>query len=335
MKLLLVTQKVDIDDPILGFFHRWIKEFAKHAESVTVICLYEGAHNLPENVKVLSLGKEGGVSRLTYILRFYKYIWSNRKEYDSIFVHMNQEYVLLGGLLWRLLGKKIMLWRNHAKGSVLTQLAILFSHKVFCTSSESFTARFKKTTLMPVGIDTNFFKPDSSIQKKPNSILFLGRISPVKNVDIFVEALKGLRYKKIEFYVTIAGGSSNRDAEYEKMIRGRVSEYNLDDKVKFTGFVSKVEALKLYKEHALYVNLTPPGSMDKTIFEAMAAGLDIVASNDDLSSIIGENLVDKNDGQNVAIKMESALLKKKNSFRKYVVKEHGIEYLVKSIIMNS
>ena len=72
MKLLILTQKVDKNDDVLGFFHGWILEFAKNYEKVTVICLYEGKHDLPENVKVLSLGKERGVSKLKYILNFYK-----------------------------------------------------------------------------------------------------------------------------------------------------------------------------------------------------------------------------------------------------------------------
>jgi len=42
MKLLIVTQKVDINDDVLGFFHDWIKEFAKNCEKVTVICLGKG-----------------------------------------------------------------------------------------------------------------------------------------------------------------------------------------------------------------------------------------------------------------------------------------------------
>ena len=47
MKLLIITQKVNKIDPILGFFHGWIIEFAKHFESITVICLEKGEYNLP------------------------------------------------------------------------------------------------------------------------------------------------------------------------------------------------------------------------------------------------------------------------------------------------
>jgi len=58
MKLLIVTQKVDIQDDNLGFFHRWIEGFAEHYESIVVICLQKREFNLPANVRVLSLGKE-------------------------------------------------------------------------------------------------------------------------------------------------------------------------------------------------------------------------------------------------------------------------------------
>lgn len=309
MRLLILTQKVDINDPILGFFHRWIEEFVKHCERMTVIALGVGEYDLPKNVNVFTLGKEQGVSRFRYVYNFYRLIWRERKNYDAVFVHMNQEYVLLGGLLWKLLGKKVTMWRNHAKGSLATRAAVLFSDKVFCTSPHSFTAQFRKTKIMPVGVDTNFFKADSSVSKKLNSILFLGRISSVKNVHIFVEALKDLRDKEIKFSATIAGGpSSKEDIEYETMIRDKVTEYGLEKQVLFVGAVSQFEALRLYREHALYVNLTPSGSMDKTIFEAMACESLVLVYNDSLKSdIIGIFLVNQIDERNISSKLRNLL----------------------------
>jgi len=73
MKLLICTQMIDKNDPILGFFHRWVEEFAKHFEHIHVICLKEGQHTLPQNVTVHSLGKEGGESRIKYVIRFYRF----------------------------------------------------------------------------------------------------------------------------------------------------------------------------------------------------------------------------------------------------------------------
>jgi len=144
MNLLILTQKVDKNDDLLGFFHGWILEFAKQYEHVIVVCLQKGEYELPENVDVLSLGKERGTSRVRYILNFFKYIIQTYKRYDSVFVHMNQEYILLGGLLWKVMKKKVFFWRNHPKGTFLTNIAVFFSNKVFYTSPFSYTARFKK-----------------------------------------------------------------------------------------------------------------------------------------------------------------------------------------------
>jgi hypothetical protein len=58
MKLLIVTQRVDRRDPILGFFHRWIMEFAGQCEQVIAIGQAKGSFDLPGNVIVVCLGKE-------------------------------------------------------------------------------------------------------------------------------------------------------------------------------------------------------------------------------------------------------------------------------------
>jgi len=332
MRLLIVTQKVDKNDPILGFFHRWIEEFAKNCDSIIVICLEMGEYSLPENVRVLSLGKERNnfqfkiFKRIKYVFIFYHLVFTLRKQYDSVFVHMNQEYILLAGDIWRLLGKKVYLWRNHAKGGMLTRIAVMMSSKVFYTSPQSFTAQFAKSVMMPVGIDTDFFKPDPSVEKIPNSILFLGRIAPVKNVLEFVEAINVLSKQGNDFKVTIAGSALPKDKEYEKQVHDKVEEYGLGDKVDFVGAVTQDGALDLYRRHEIYVNLTPSGSMDKTIFEAMSCGLIPVVSNEDLMLSINEELIT---GQDVSKSIEYAFEHKVDlDFRNYVVNNHGLGELV-------
>lgn len=325
MRLLIITQKADKNDPVLGFFHRWIEEFSKRYEKVSVICLEEGETSLPSNVRVYSLGKEEknfqfsifGFDRLTilrnsrdnfqklkYLWRFYKYIWALRKDYDAVFVHMNQEYVLLGAKHWFFMGKPVYLWRNHAQGSFLTRLAMMLSKKVFCTSPESFTARFKKTKLMPAGIDTDFFMPDPQIERLPNSILFLGRISPVKRVLEFIEWYKGLS----ESYVaTIAGGPVKGDEAYADEVR-RLAPLS----IKFTGPVTQEGALRLYQSHEKYVNMTPAGSLDKTILEAASCGCEIICDNPFLKEKLAGKLG--------------------NEARRYVVENHSLSLLMEKIL---
>jgi len=291
MKLLITTQKIDIDDPILGFFHRWIEEFAKQFEFVTVICLERGNYNLPANVKVLSLGKEHRHSRLEYLFNFYRCIWRERRNYDAVLVHMNQEYILLSGLFWILNGKKVFMWRNHHAGNFLTDLASLFCSKVFCTSKYSYTAKYKKTVLMPVGVDTEIFNSQFPIPKVQNSILFLGRIAPSKNVHIFVEVLGLLKKKGLNFSASIYGNASPKEAVYFERLKLRARELGLENALKFYAGIPNHKTPAIYNQYEIFVNLSSSGMYDKTIFEAMACGCLTLASNDNLWGQIDDRLI--------------------------------------------
>lgn len=287
MRLLVCTQKVDTNDPILGFFHRWIEEFAHKYELVTVIALGVGTYALPTNVRVFSLGKEKRASRLQYVFTFYRLVWRERRNYDAVFVHMNQEYVLLAGVLWRLLHKKVMLWRNHAKGNLFTRFAVLVSNKVFYTSPQSYTAQFKKSVRMPVGIDTNFFKPDPNVKRIPNSVLFLGRVSPVKKVLEFIDWVKENGYT-----ATIAGPILSEDKEYGEKVKLHIThsldmggQANDEAQIKYVGSVNQEEARRLYQTHEMYANFTPAGSLDKTIIEAFVCGCKLEVRNPGVGDI--------------------------------------------------
>mgnify|MGYP001569677115 FL=1 len=120
MRLLILTQKINKSDPILGFFHNWVLKLSEKFESIIVVCLQKGEYDLPSNVKVFSLGKEEGRSKLKYIFKFFHLCFFSSFKYDAVFVHMNQEYVLLGGLFWKILNKKVFMWERIRKSSIIT-----------------------------------------------------------------------------------------------------------------------------------------------------------------------------------------------------------------------
>lgn len=283
MRLLILTQTVDRTDPVLGFFHQWIVELSTSFETIIVICLKEGEHSLPANVQVYSLGKEGGPSRLKYITRFYRYIWCLRKEYDAVFVHMNQEYVVLGGLLWRLLNKHIYLWRNYHGGTVATDIAIALSTKVFCTSIHSYTAGHPKTVLMPVGVDTAQFSPDLHVQRIPNSILFLSGMWPSKRPEVLLAALVILRKHNSNFTADLYGSPLPETEEYYQSLKEQVSDAGMNDVVTFHPGVANALARDIYRAHEIFVNCSPSGMFDKTIFEAAASECLVIASSRDFA----------------------------------------------------
>lgn len=332
MKLLIVTQKVNKDDPILGFFHRWIIEFAKHCESVVVICLEKGVYDLPANVKVLSLGKENGVSRLEYLRRFYSYIWKERRNYDVVFVHMNPIYVILGGFLWKILGKKVSLWYTHKNVDWKLRIAEKLVHKIFTASKESFRLVSKKVQVMGHGIDVDVFAPSSAsdINRQNNQIVSVGRISSTKNQLSMIKGFEILKSLGYNGNLSIVGGPITADdIKYYKDLKEYVRSNDLQDFVNFKGPISPDGVVDIYRQADVFINLSSTGSMDKAVLEAMACNLKVITSNEAFKNILpSENLTDGT-SQDIATKINIISKRPIDShWRDYVISNHSLSSLI-------
>src|SRR3989344_63543 len=308
-RLLFITQKMDKDDDLLGVYHQWVAKLAEKVEKISVSCLYRGRLELPANVNVFSLGKENGASRLKYLFNFYRYLWRLRHEYDKVFVHMNPEYVILGAKFWKLLGKKIFLWYYHPLGGLRARLAICLSDLVFHTSSLAFAAHYKKARKMPVGIDTDLFHRLPAISKKPNSILYIGRISPIKKLEVLLDAAKILSAKNLNFSITITGEPSKpSEIAYAEKIKNRAQSLLAQGRIEFIKSLPNYQTPELYNHHELSVNMTPSGSFDKTIIESMACETPVIASNKSLRDVLPKELIfEEENAKELADKIEAFL----------------------------
>ncbi len=307
MKLLVITQAVDRKDPVLGFFHSWLLEFANKFDSVEVICLKVGDYDLPKNVRIYSLGKENKKSKLSYIFTFYKYLLSLNGLYDKVFVHMNEEYIILAGLYWKLKNISVYFWRNHPRGSLLTRLSVMLSKKVFCTSTESFTARFKKTKVMPVGVDTELFFPVPGIIKKKYSVCMVGRVSPIKNIFLALESMSLLVKEGIQVSLTVIGSPTDSDQDYFSSLKNYVAENKLTNVVSFLSSVEQSKLPEIYSSYEICLNLTETGSFDKTIAEAASCGTIPLVSNSSLSNLLPQECITRDNKDNIAKSIKNLL----------------------------
>jgi len=345
MRILILTQAVDTKHPVLSFFHRWIEEFAKHCESVIVICLYKGKHHLPKNVRVLSLGKEKGVSRLKYLKRFYKYIWKERRNYDSVFVHMNQIYVLLGGLLWRLLGKRVALWYAHGSIPFSLLLSIPLSHLVFTSTKYGFRFKTRKLMIVGQGIDIDQFpyvERDSDVISR---FMTVGRISPVKNLEILIDTVALLHSRDVSCTLDIIGdaqGASGR--EYKLQLIERIRGRDIENAVTWHGAYPHVDIPRVISEHDLFLHASKTGSLDKTVLEAFAVGTIPVTCDPTLSEELPEEIrslcIAKHDNldsyvravMNIRSLSGIELERLRKMGRRYVEDNHSIESLITKIL---
>lgn len=343
MKLLILTQVMDKKDSSLGFFQRWVEVLAPNFSHIDVVCLKKGDYRAPENVAVYSLGKEYFKEsnlwrRVLYVVRFYRLVWNLRKNYDMVFVHMNQEYVLLGGILWKILGKKIFMWRNHYAGSFLTNIAVFFCDKVFCTSKFSYTARFKKTVLMPVGVDEQSIHLEEAINRIPRSILFLGRLDISKRPDLLLDALGALAARGVDFTATFVGGASELGSSYEAMLHAKAEALKISDRVVFVGAVPNTETYRYYRSHEIFVNCSKSGMFDKTIFKAVASGCLVLATSRDFGNLVGDDFIfTENDVTSLTEKLEEYLSKDEKSTAEArvllgkIIKQHSLPVLATRI----
>lgn len=341
MRLLIITQKVDINDDNLGSFHRWILEFAKHYEFITVIALQVGEYNLPENVKVLSLGKEKSgekpfFARLKYIFNFYKYIYQERKNYDAVFVHMNPIYVVLGGCFWRLWNKKIGLWYTHKSVDMKLRIAEKLTNRIFTASEKSFRLKSKKVYIVGHGIDIEQFenqKYENNTDKKIK-ILHIGRISRAKNIHLFVEIAEILKQKGASFQISIVGDAvMEKDKKYLGEIRKTIKNKNLENYFNFIGPVSHTGTTKFYKTNDIFINLSDTGSLDKAALEAMVSGIQVLISNEAFADILPDENKTTKDPERIAKDIERiANIEPNRALRDYVLREHNLVNLILAIV---
>lgn len=116
-------------------------------------------------------------------------------------------------------------------------------------------------------------------------VLFVGRLSRAKNVDVLLSALGRLRTEGVLFTATIAG----EGPELAELKRFSV-DLGLSDCVEFAGGISSDQIVDLLSRSGILVLASQTEGWPKAIVEAMAFGLVVIGSDVGLiPEILGEN----------------------------------------------
>ncbi len=344
MKLLICTQAVDQRDPVLGFFHRWLVAFAKHCDSVLVLCLREGLHQLPANVRVLSLGKEKGKSRIKHLRRFIYYVVRNVFQYDSVFVHMNPEYVLMGRWLWKMMRKRTVLWYTHKSVTLKLRLASRMADAICTASPESFRLKRRNVIVTGHGIDTEVFAVPRAKTVDFLRIVTVGRISRSKGTHIMLETAALLPRNGVPYRLTIVGAPVTRDDEryYDELLQ-QIEILHLQEFVGFAGPKDSSEIPAILAKSDVFLHASDTGSLDKAMLEAMAAGCIVLSSSDAAETILGAGhdslFIQRNDPGSFAVALqyvyqmgEDRRAEIGERLRREVVEHHSLDTLIEKLV---
>lgn len=337
MKLLIVTQAVDSADPILGFFHRWIEEFAKHADEVAVIANRVGEHRLPQNVKVYSLGKERGAGRIARYIRFFRYTLYAIRQADAVFVHMIPSWVLLLYPIAFLLRKPIYLWYTHKSATLSLRLATWWCvRKVFTASEESFRLKTSKKVIIGHGIDTNFFLPGVFTHDPQRlKLLAIGRLSPAKDFRFIVDVLDIVRTLfPQQVTLTIVGAPATAsDKQYAEDLRVYIAQKGLSAFIDFVGTKRYDELPRTYQSHDVFLHASETGSIDKVVIEAMACAVPVVTTSEAFRGILPEKYYSQKDTRVFAEKVTAFRDGARDpALRDIVVKNHNLVQTIRRIV---
>ncbi len=151
---------------------------------------------------------------------------------------------------------------------------------------------FLNTAVWERGIENNLFSPefkDDNFKKSLNAegkllFLYVGRVSPEKDLDIFLETADRLNkkyYDKIHFAI-VGDGPSLKELK-EKA----------PSNVSFTGFLTGKELAKAYASSDVFLFTSPTETLGFVVLEAMASGLALVSCN---SGGVSDNLIDGYNG---------------------------------------
>lgn len=157
---------------------------------------------------------------------------------------------------------------------------IIVSNPFLINNSEFLSDYKSKCVVIPIGIDLEWAKKNENEYSGSNGdkkneedvkILFVGRLVIYKGVNILIEAMKYLDYGTL----TIIGSGP-----LEKYLKNKISQLNLESRVKIIPEVSETKLHEFYKSCDIFVlpSINKTEAYGIVQIEAMACGKPIVCT---------------------------------------------------------
>ena len=155
--------------------------------------------------------------------------------------------------------KKVM-----QKAINVSDLLLFISKAVEKTFAENFKIENKNKAIIYNGINNTFF--DNVLEERKMNIIYVGRLTKVKGIDILLKAFKKVYNKNINIITTIVGDGEERQ-NLEKM----TSELGIQNNVQFVGRQANVKEWLDKNSIFIYPSIWEEG-FGISVAEAMARG---------------------------------------------------------------
>lgn len=288
MHWIMITRKLDPDDDRTGFVMRWVETLASRLDHLDVICQETANPDMPENVRIYSMGKEAGKSRLEQSWRLTQYLRHLVPQADGVFCHMIPRYAIFAAPWTRLYRKPLLFWYTHRSLSRELKLAHAAATQVLTASPGSFPLSSEKVHVVGHGIETTLFSLAEK-EASPPAVIHVARLSRIKGQDRLLRALAQVARRSDigPFQVQIVGGVVESEPDYGAQLDSMARDLSPALPVTLTGPLSRPALAAVIEDSAIAVNLSPPGLFDKAALESMLVGKPTLVMNTDFLPVLG------------------------------------------------
>jgi glycosyltransferase involved in cell wall biosynthesis len=267
------------------------------------------------------------------------WLWKLHSHYhfDRCFVHMNFEWALWFAPFFKIKKIPVIVWYAHGSVTKLLKKTLPYTDKILTSTKEGFRINSDKVVIIGQSIDTELFPLHLAVSSS-GKIIYVGRISPVKNIERLIEIMEILVIKRNQqqFSLTIIGlPLTQTDRKYYEDLKMNVRQKGLESFIRFQGQVSNNKIPEYYSDTFLHLSCSNTGSMDKTLMEALACGCPVLTTNIALFDIIEEKYKIKSmDSHEVADQVmkiyDEQLTIDRNKIRSIVINGHSYDqYIIK------
>ncbi|MFA5129315.1 MAG: glycosyltransferase [Patescibacteria group bacterium] len=285
MRLLIITQSVDDQHPVLGFFVEWIKAFRADSriDSVDVISFDNASMEIPG----CTIHRINEASKFRRVMAFRQTI--SRLQTDVVFVHMTPIWLLAGSDIWKRQKAKMSLWYTHGSNSWPLRWAVRRSNVTFTATAKAFPFASPKVAAIGHAIPPSF----SSVVRRPSidgTIRFLSvaRMMPRKRIVETVEFFSRIHHIEPRSSLDLVGPTLGSD-EYALNVKKRIADLELQDAIRIITDFRIADMPDAYASHDAFLHLSETGSLDKVVLEALASGCAVFSTNPATRDALGDS----------------------------------------------
>lgn len=275
-----MCKAVDEDSPTVATQVRWIRSLASKPDvsHVRVLTTRHGRADLPPNVTVATFGSRGWPRTIVRFLAQAARL--RRTDVDFFFVAQGGPYPAL--LLPFKLAFRRPLYQWKAQPHVSARMRFYARYCddiVFTATPGSFPADVGRVVVVGHGIDTDLFQLGQGESSPGRDLVFVGRIAPIKRLEVVIRALAGVRdHHGHAPSLDVVGPCASRDEPYRQSLVDLSTSLGLEGSVRFRGSVGHDEVARLLGTYRAAVNFSET-AFDKAAGEAMASGLPVITTN--------------------------------------------------------